>query len=98
MDGHNSTVGGAAIAASQEHLEAIQFCRNCLGSNMSPQVAFYTMQGTKTMSTRLEAQSANAMKVAEFLQTQHGCRRPLPGLAIISAIRTRVNKRAALVR
>ena len=69
MDGHNSTVGGAAIAASQEHLQAIQFCRNCLGSNMSPQVAFYTMQGTKTMSTRLEAQSANAMKVAEFLQT-----------------------------
>ena len=71
MDGHNSTVGGAAIAASQEHLEAIQFCRNCLGSNMSPQVAFYTMQGTKTMSTRLEAQSANAMKVAEFLQTHN---------------------------
>ncbi|MED6326672.1 MAG: aminotransferase class I/II-fold pyridoxal phosphate-dependent enzyme, partial [Verrucomicrobiota bacterium] len=69
MDGHNSTVGGAAIAKSQEHLEAIQFVRNCLGSNMSPQVAFYTLQGTKTMSTRLEAQSASAIKVAEFLET-----------------------------
>ncbi|MEM7408506.1 MAG: PLP-dependent aspartate aminotransferase family protein [Pseudomonadota bacterium] len=71
MDGHNSTVGGAVIAANQEQLEAIQFVRNCLGSNMSLQVAFYTMQGCKTMSTRLDRQSESAMKVAEFLET-HG--------------------------
>ncbi|MBT6272696.1 MAG: PLP-dependent transferase [Chromatiales bacterium] len=69
MDGHNSTVGGAIVAADQGQLEAIQFVRNCLGSNMSPQVAFYTLQGCKTMSTRLDAQSANAMKVAQFLET-----------------------------
>jgi cystathionine gamma-lyase len=69
MDGHNATVGGAAIAATKEHLDAIMFVRNCLGSNMSPQVAFYTLQGTKTMSTRLDAQSKSAMVVAEFLET-----------------------------
>jgi len=32
-------------------------------------VAFYTLQGCKTMSTRLEAQSANALKIAHFLET-----------------------------
>ncbi|NKC10775.1 MAG: aminotransferase class I/II-fold pyridoxal phosphate-dependent enzyme [Gammaproteobacteria bacterium] len=69
MDGHNTTVGGAIVAAHQDQLEAIQFVRNCLGSNMSPQVAFYTLQGCKTMSTRLEAQSESAMKVAQFLAT-----------------------------
>ncbi len=69
MDGHNATVGGAVVAASPEHLEAIQFVRNCLGSNMSPMVAFLTLQGCKTLSTRLEAQSRNAMQIAEFLQT-----------------------------
>ncbi|MFT5218177.1 MAG: cystathionine gamma-lyase [Planctomycetota bacterium] len=69
MEGHNISVGGSITAASQEHLDKIMFVRNCLGSNMSPMVAFYTLQGCKTMSTRLEAQSANARKVAEFLQT-----------------------------
>lgn len=69
MDGHNITVGGAIVAADPAHVEAISFVRNCLGSNMSPQVAFYTLQGCKTMSTRLEAQSARAVKIANFLET-----------------------------
>jgi cystathionine beta-lyase/cystathionine gamma-synthase len=50
-------------------LDRIMFVRNCLGCNMTPMVAFYTLQGIKTMSTRLEAQSANARKIAEFLET-----------------------------
>lgn len=69
MEGHNVSVGGSITAASQEHLEQIMFVRNCLGSNMTPMVAFYTLQGIKTMSTRIEAQSANALKVARFLET-----------------------------
>jgi cystathionine gamma-lyase len=69
MEGHNVSVGGSITAKSSEHLERIMFVRNCLGSNMSPMVAFYTLQGIKTMSTRLEAQSANALKVAKFLET-----------------------------
>jgi len=69
MDGHNATVGGAVVAGDAPHLEAIQFVRNCLGSNMSPMVAFLTLQGCKTLSTRLEAQSSNAMQIAQFLET-----------------------------
>ncbi len=69
MDGHNVTVGGSVTAATMELLEQIQFVRNCLGSNMSPMVAFFTLQGCKTLSTRLEAQSAGAMKVAHFLES-----------------------------
>ena len=81
MEGHNISVGGSITAASQEHLDQIMFVRNCLGSNMSPQVAFYTLQGCKTMSTRLEAQSANALKVAQFLETHNMVERvTYPGL------------------
>ncbi len=81
MEGHNITVGGSITAATEEHLEAIKFVRNCLGSNMSPMVAFYTLQGCKTMSTRLQAQSANALKVANFLQTHSMVERvAYPGL------------------
>ncbi len=69
MEGHNVSVGGSITAADPAHIEQIMFVRNCLGSNMTPMVAFYTLQGVKTMSTRLEAQSANALKVAQFLET-----------------------------
>ncbi len=82
MEGHNVSVGGSITAASQEHLDKIQFVRNCLGSNMTPMVAFYTLQGVKTMSTRLEAQSANALKIAQFLETHANVERVCyPGLA-----------------
>jgi cystathionine gamma-lyase len=81
MEGHNVSVGGSITAANQEHLDKIMFVRNCLGSNMTPMVAFYTLQGVKTMSTRLEAQSANALKVAQFLETHANAERVCyPGL------------------
>jgi cystathionine beta-lyase/cystathionine gamma-synthase len=70
MDGHNATVGGAAISKSQEHADAIRFIQNSTGSIMSPQVAWLTLQGCKTMSIRMDQQSANAMAVARFLE-QH---------------------------
>ncbi|MDH3386953.1 MAG: PLP-dependent aspartate aminotransferase family protein [Gammaproteobacteria bacterium] len=81
MEGHNITVGGSITAANKDHIEQIMFVRNCLGSNMTPMVAFYTLQGIKTMSTRLEAQSANALKVARFLETHPNVDRvAYPGL------------------
>ena len=81
MEGHNVSVGGSITAKDEQMLEDIKFVRNCLGSNMSPQVAFYTLQGCKTMSTRIEAQSANARKVAEFLETHSMVERvAYPGL------------------
>ena len=68
MDGHNATVGGAAIAKTQEHMDAVRFIQNNSGSIMSPQVAWLTMQGCKTLSLRMDQQSANAMAVAEYLE------------------------------
>jgi len=69
MDGHNATVGGAAISKSGEHAEAIRFIQNSTGSIMSPQVAWLTSQGCKTLSIRMDHQSANAMAIAEFLES-----------------------------
>jgi cystathionine beta-lyase/cystathionine gamma-synthase len=69
MDGHNATVGGAAISKTEEHAAAIRFIQNSTGSIMSPQVAWLTMQGCKTMSLRMDRQSANAMAVAKLLES-----------------------------
>lgn len=68
MDGHNATVGGAVISKSAEHAEQVRFIMNSTGSIMSPQVAWLTLQGCKTLSVRMDQQSANAMAIAEFLE------------------------------
>lgn len=69
MDGHNATVGGAVISKSQEHHDKVVFIQNSTGSIMSPQVAWLTLQGCKTLSVRMDQQSANAMAIAEFLES-----------------------------
>ena len=68
MDGHNATVGGAVISNSDEHAQAVRFIQNSTGTIMSPQVAWLTLQGCKTLSVRMDAQSASAMAIAEFLE------------------------------
>ncbi len=68
FDGHNATVGGAVIAKTEPLDESIRFVQNATGVIMSPMVAWLTLQGTKTLSVRMERQSANAQAVAEFLE------------------------------
>jgi cystathionine beta-lyase/cystathionine gamma-synthase len=68
MDGHNATVGGAVICRTPEQDEAVRFIQNSTGSIMSPHVAWLTLQGCKTLSIRMDQQSANAMAIANFLE------------------------------
>ena len=69
FDGHNATVGGAVVSASAELDEPVRFVHNATGSIMSPQVAFLTLQGVKTLSVRMDRQCANALAIAEFLES-----------------------------
>ncbi|MEJ2138844.1 MAG: PLP-dependent aspartate aminotransferase family protein [Gammaproteobacteria bacterium] len=68
FDGHNATVGGAIVSASDDLHEKIAYVRNATGTIMSPQVAWLTLQGAKTLSVRMDRQSANAQAVCEFLE------------------------------
>jgi cystathionine beta-lyase/cystathionine gamma-synthase len=69
MDGHNATVGGAVVSKTAELDEQVRFMQNTSGSIVSPQVAWLTIQGIKTLSVRMDVQSDNAMKVARFLES-----------------------------
>jgi cystathionine beta-lyase/cystathionine gamma-synthase len=69
FDGHNATVGGAVIAKTEPLDETIRFIQNASGVIMSPWVAWLTLQGSKTLSIRMERQTANAQAVAEFLES-----------------------------
>ena len=85
MDGHNATVGGAVISATQALDEAVRFVQNATGSIMSPQVAWLTLQGCKTLSVRMDQQSANAMAIAQFLEAHPRVERvAYPGLVSFS--------------
>ncbi len=68
MDGHNATVGGSVVSATAELHERVAFVQNATGSIMSPQVAWLTLQGVKTLSERMDRQSDNALRVARFLE------------------------------
>jgi len=68
FDGHNATVGGAVVSRTAELDEATRFIQNSTGTIMSPQVAWLTLQGCKTLSVRMEKQSANAAAIADFLE------------------------------
>ena len=86
MDGHNATVGGAVISKSEEHAEAVRFIQNSTGSIMSPQVAWLTLQGCKTLSVRMDAQSASAMAIATFLEAHPKVEQVmLPGSEVLPA-------------
>ncbi len=69
LDGHNATIGGAVAVATPDHAERVRFIQNAAGSIMSPFVAWLTMQGIKTLSERMDRQSANAMEVATYLES-----------------------------
>ncbi|MEQ1802023.1 MAG: PLP-dependent aspartate aminotransferase family protein [Gammaproteobacteria bacterium] len=68
FDGHNATVGGAIVAKTDDQAKAVRFIMNASGMIMSPQVAFLTLQGCKTLSVRMDRQSANALAIAKFLE------------------------------
>jgi cystathionine beta-lyase/cystathionine gamma-synthase len=68
LDGHNATLGGAVVVDSQELQERIAFARIASGLVMSPMVAWLTLQGVKTLSERMERQSASALEIAHWLE------------------------------
>jgi cystathionine beta-lyase/cystathionine gamma-synthase len=67
LDGHNATVGGSVVSRTPELHEQVAFVRNATGTIMSPQVAWLTLQGVKTLSERMDRQAENALQIARFL-------------------------------
>ncbi|HEY7470103.1 MAG TPA: PLP-dependent aspartate aminotransferase family protein [Acidimicrobiia bacterium] len=68
LDGHNATLGGAVVVDREELQESLSLARISAGLVMSPMVAFLTLQGVKTLSERMDRQSASALEIAHWLQ------------------------------
>jgi cystathionine gamma-synthase len=82
LNGHSDVVGGAVIAATQEHHEQLAWWANCLGVTGAPFDSYLTLRGLRTLDARLKSHAHNAMALAEWLEKQPGIERVYyPGLA-----------------
>lgn len=71
LDGQGRCVGGAVVGSAAHMQEVVTFLRTC-GPTMSAFNAWVFLKGLETLRLRMEAHSANAMALANWLQQQPG--------------------------
>ena len=70
INGHSDSIGGAVMVNSQELYEKFKFEQNAIGSMLSPFDSYLVMRGIRTLGVRMRQHAENAMKVAEYLESQ----------------------------
>jgi methionine-gamma-lyase len=81
MMGHGNGLAGI-VCGARSVVSRVGKTRTYVGGIMAPMNAFLLHQGLKTLPMRMERHCANAMKVAEFLESHPKVRRVrYPGLA-----------------
>ena len=83
LNGHSDMVGGTIIVGENAELrERIGFLQNAVGAISGPFDSFLALRGVKTLALRVERQSANAQRIAEWLERHPRLNRVYyPGLA-----------------
>ena len=71
LDGQGRCIGGAVAGNKQIVDEVYGFLRSA-GPTMSPFNAWVFLKGLETLNLRMQAHSANALKLADWLQDQKG--------------------------
>jgi cystathionine beta-lyase/cystathionine gamma-synthase len=82
LSGHNLIIGGLLLTDDETIQEKMKFVQKSVGAVPSPFDCWLTMEGLKTLALRMARHSANAMKVASFLEEHPKTARvTYPGLA-----------------
>ena len=82
IDGHNATIGGSLATNDEVLLERFRLIRKTVGSIQAPMDAFLTLQGLKTLPTRLRVHCESAQVIANWLEAHPVVERVYyPGLA-----------------
>ena len=82
LNGHSDMVGGMAVVGDNAVLrDQLKFLQNAIGGIQGPFDSFLALRGVKTLSLRMERQSASALKIAEWLEAHPKVNRVIyPGL------------------
>lgn len=67
LGGHADALGGV-VAGSSDLIRRIYHYREINGATLHPMAAYLLLRGMKTLHLRIERQSENAQKIAEWLQ------------------------------
>ncbi|QXI40980.1 trans-sulfuration enzyme family protein [Pseudomonas xantholysinigenes] len=70
IGGHSDLTGGVVVAANPELLGRLRKISMAVGAIQGPFDCYLALRGLKTLDVRMERQSANALRVAQFLE-QH---------------------------
>ena len=70
LGGHCDIIGGALIVKDKELAEKLHFNQYAVGGMLAPFDCWLLMRGMKTLHLRMERHSMNAMKIAEFLESE----------------------------
>lgn len=68
IGGHSDLTGGVVVAANQELLARLRKISMAVGAIQGPFDCYLALRGLKTLDVRMERQSANALRVAQYLQ------------------------------
>lgn len=68
LSGHNQLIGGAVITNRKDIYDAMKFIQKTIGAVPSPFDCWLTLLGVKTLHLRMPRHSANAQRVAEYLE------------------------------
>ncbi len=81
IGGHSDLLSGCVLTRNEELLEEYAARRLRNGATIGAMEAFLTLRGARTLSLRLERAQANAMELAQRLESNPGVNRVLyPGL------------------
>ncbi|SFN35723.1 trans-sulfuration enzyme family protein [Xenorhabdus japonica] len=69
IGGHSDLIGGAVITHRNDLANRLDFLKTTIGVIASPFDAYLALRGLKTLALRMSAQCANALKIANFLQS-----------------------------
>lgn len=81
LGGHSDVVNGLIALNDDAAFTRLKFLQNAIGAVPGPFDCFLVLRGIKTLHVRMERHSANAMKIATWLQTHPKVERVIyPGL------------------
>ncbi|MDD5949822.1 MAG: PLP-dependent aspartate aminotransferase family protein [Lachnospiraceae bacterium] len=72
LGGHNDTLAGFLVTASEEIAQRLCFIIKTVGSGLAPFDSWLIMRGIKTLPLRMEKAQQNALAVVKFLQQEKG--------------------------
>lgn len=67
IGGHSDLIGGAVVAANEDLFKRLRHISMAVGAVQGPFDCYLALRGLKTLDVRMDRQTSNALRVAEFL-------------------------------